>query len=985
MIVYNFDLAAHEEIKDKMEIYHFAGWCYSRKYQADFTCCDREDPSREYPISLSRNFRNDVNTALGIRPEYEPGFSIVINLPHGTKADLVISCKDTRVTLPLDEIQPQTTNAATSQIWKKLLEAVERREKRRKMYNKVIDDLKIFKENVFRCCPFVKNPYMKFVYPLINLSRRKNYEQQTAKEESSANGFRVEHLLIVVHFADRTGAPLLALNIAEQLYNMGYNLHVIVLRDGELVQDLSKYAKIYVAELENEAKFQSILDELAPYKIKTAYLNTTVSGYYAKVLKEKHYHVVTLIHELAHTLQEMNLQTAAENSVNYSDKIIIPSTLIRDSWQEYGLNIPEEKTLVMPQPDYHSDMQPATAEERLASRREICSELGLKENALLVIGCGTLEERKNPDMFFETAGMVAEKHPDVCFIWIGDYGSPLFKSKITMMAGALPDNARLLPYQKLNRFFQAADVFFLSSSADPFPTVALLAAKSSMPVVFCTKSTGVRDLFQDIPGCASSECTAEAFAPLIGNFASSAELRTAAGTACADAYRNKMYSFKQYTARLFETGASEMLKISCIIPNYNYAHFLPSRVNDAVKQSYPVYELIILDDCSRDDSDRVIQELMEKHQKDFPGGIRYVKNTENAGVFRQWMRGASMAASDLIWIAEADDSCSPHLMAKLIHSFKAAPDIRIAYAQSAMVAPDGTVVQNKNLTHTEDISLVKWSCDYINTAKNEVENALSIRNTIPNASAAIIRKDVLLQVPDELYNFRVAGDWFAYLNMIDGGNIAFCAEPLNYYRRHEGSAVAKNTRRLISEIAEIQRFILGKYDLPAAVVSRMKNEYLRCCATAQTEPENMDHFDAAIEARQNESSFLFVFDDISDETFHMLNAASEVLNNLGERGPKRLCFIYCGHKSVPAHYQASFLASVQIVYHDDLCLHGFERAFYKKNNFSGALLMLNPLLAKSSSDMIKLLPKRLVISAGAENDLEQSTARIKKFISGIRF
>ena len=985
MIVYNFDLAAHEEIKGKMEIYHFAGWCYSRKLQADFACYDSENPEKEYPISLSRNFRNDVNAALGIRPEYEPGFSMVINLPYGTKANLVISCGKTRITLPLDELHPQSTNAATSQIWKQLLEAVERREKRRKACQKVIDNLKIFKENVFLRYPFVKPPYMKFIYPLINCTRRKNYEPQKSEEPSSNNGFRVENLLIVVHFADRTGAPLLALNLAEQLYNMGYNLHVIVLRDGELVQDLSKYAKVYVADLENEEKFKSVLNELTPYKIKTAYLNTTVSGYYAKVLKENNYHVVTLIHELAHTLKEMNLHTAAKYSVDFSDKIIIPSTLIRDSWQEYGLNIPEEKTLIMPQPDYHSDIQLATPEERQASRREICSELNLKEDTMLVIGCGTLEERKNPDMFFETARMVAEKYPNVCFIWIGDYGSPLFKSKITLMAEALPDNARLLPYQKLNRFFQASDLFFLSSSADPFPTVALLAAKSNLPVVFCTKSTGVRDLFQDIPGCASAECTAEAFAPLIENFASSAELRHQAGTACADAYRNKMYSFKHYTAKVFETGASEMLKISCIIPNYNYARFLPSRVNDVVKQSYPVYELIILDDCSRDDSDKVIQELMEKHQKDFPGGIRYVKNTENAGVFRQWMRGASMAVSDLIWIAEADDSCSPHLMAKLIHSFSAAPDIRIAYAQSAMVSSDGTVVQNKNLTHTEDISLVKWSCDYINTAKNEVENALSIRNTIPNASAAIMRKDALLRVPEELFNFRVAGDWFAYLNMIDGGNVAFCAEALNFYRRHESSAVAKNTKRLLSEIAEIQRFILGKYNLPSAAVSRMKNEYLRCCAETQSEPENMDHFDTAIEAHQNESSFLFVFDEISDETFHMLSAAAEVLNNMEEHGPKRLCFIYCGHKSVPANYQASFLASVQIVYHDDLCLHGFERAFYKKNNFSGALLMLNPAMAKSSGDMIKLLPKRLVISTGEENNLEQSTARIKKFLSGIRF
>ena len=45
-----------------------------------------------------------------------------------------------------------------------------------------------------------------------------------------------------------------------------------------------------------------------------------------------------------------------------------------------------------------------------------------------------------------------------------------------------------------------------------------------------------------------------------------------------------------------------MPKVSIIVPNYNHARFLPRRIESILRQSYQDFELILLDDCSTDDS-----------------------------------------------------------------------------------------------------------------------------------------------------------------------------------------------------------------------------------------------------------------------------------------------------------------------------------------------------------------------------------------------
>src|SRR5690606_8575004 len=94
--------------------------------------------------------------------------------------------------------------------------------------------------------------------------------------------------------------------------------------------------------------------------------------------------------------------------------------------------------------------------------------------------------------------------------------------------------------------------------------------------------------------------------------------------------------------------------ISVVVPNYNYERFMLQRLYSILYQTVKINELIILDDCSKDNSRELIDELYIKLKPYID--IKIIYNETNSGsAFKQWEKGFEVAESDYIWIAEADD------------------------------------------------------------------------------------------------------------------------------------------------------------------------------------------------------------------------------------------------------------------------------------------------------------------------------------------
>ena len=258
-------------------------------------------------------------------------------------------------------------------------------------------------------------------------------------------------------------------------------------------------------------------------------------------------------------------------------------------------------------------------------------------------------------------------------------------------------------------------------------------------------------------------------------------------------------------------------KVSVVVPNYNYEKFLPERLNSIIKQTYKPFEIIFLDDNSQDKSIRLAKKILRT--SNIPHKI--ISNSVNQGCFRQWAKGIREAKGDLIWIAEADDFCKSIFLETLVPKF-ADPEVGLAYGQSIMVDENGTE-EKTYLPYLEAIPAPqnRWRQDYVNSGINEIRNYLVIKNTIVNASAVLIRRDLLLQLRDEIGGgYKQAGDWFTYIKILQNSKIVFSAYPISYHRCHNRNIVSRsgadseeNGRQLVSESLSIQKLILSQFSV----------------------------------------------------------------------------------------------------------------------------------------------------------------------------
>lgn len=212
--------------------------------------------------------------------------------------------------------------------------------------------------------------------------------------------------------------------------------------------------------------------------------------------------------------------------------------------------------------------------------------------------------------------------------------------------------------------------------------------------------------------------------------------------------------------------------VSVIIPNYNYARFLPQRIDCVLGQTYDNVELIILDDCSTDNSRDVIETY-----RNYPKVKHLVFNEKNSGsTFRQWNRGFELAQGDYIWIAECDDYADVHFLEKIMARMVEDNSLKVGFSNSYWVTPESTFI-NKDYTISQPSKIYE--------GRKFIRQHLLKENFIYNASMAVFRRDALAGVNMvEVSSYRSCGDKLFWSMLAGQGKVIFVCEPLNYFRIH---------------------------------------------------------------------------------------------------------------------------------------------------------------------------------------------------------
>lgn len=243
------------------------------------------------------------------------------------------------------------------------------------------------------------------------------------------------------------------------------------------------------------------------------------------------------------------------------------------------------------------------------------------------------------------------------------------------------------------------------------------------------------------------------------------------------------------------------MKTSCLIFMYNGQKYIEEQILSIINQSVFLDEIIIVDDCSSDDSVIIVEQLMDRYPN---SNLILEKNIENLGVIKTVEKGISLSTGDLIFFSDQDDVWIENKVEVFLDYAKKYPEMNLFYS-------DGDIVDsnlNKITTLSEFFGWKLYS-----DAKRRLQAAIDLKNFIPGHSI-IVRKDFVrrcLPIPSQILNY--SDGWIANMSHYESSSILI-PERLIKYRQHDfnliGAKIGNKRKSIVSRF--IGQLSLGLFD-----------------------------------------------------------------------------------------------------------------------------------------------------------------------------
>ncbi|HEY8587566.1 MAG TPA: glycoside hydrolase family 99-like domain-containing protein [Rhodanobacter sp.] len=628
---------------------------------------------------------------------------------------------------------------------------------------------------------------------------------------------------IISHDAHPHGAQYLALNMARELASgLDMQVDVLLMDGGQLAPAFAETARVHDLAGVSSDQLDALLVGLRKSGVELVIANTVVSGRITSAVAAAGLRVVTLVHELPRLIRDYGLEAAVGDLVTHSDMVVLPSTAVRDGLAEFvDASALAERSMLRPQGLFTRSRYRGAASLSEA-RARLRAKLGLEANARIVLAVGYADRRKGVDLLLAAAAVCCSVDPSLHFVWVGHVDQSLqHENAVAIAKGNLEERVHFVGLDfDTDDYYAGADLYALPSREDPFPSVVLESLSVGIPVVAFGGTGGGSALLQRGVGVVVPAFDVEKYASAILQLLADDDERQRLGSAGRELI-DAEFSFRAYVMDLLCLGGMQIPRVSVVVPNFNYARYLTERLACIGAQSVPIYEIIILDDGSSDDSVETIQRLRQSLRPE----PRIVVNRANSGsVFRQWQHGVQLARGDYVWIAEADDLAMPDFLERMLRGMAADDDVVIGYCQSEAIDEQGRLLMADYLPYTNDLSTDRWKCSYVASGAQEVDGALGIKNTIPNVSAVLFRRQVLSDVMDrqlaQVLRYKVAGDWLVYLYILQAGKVFYDPHVSNRHRRHrdsvtQGTASSAHYR----EVVELQEHARSMFPMSARSIA----------------------------------------------------------------------------------------------------------------------------------------------------------------------
>lgn len=221
------------------------------------------------------------------------------------------------------------------------------------------------------------------------------------------------------------------------------------------------------------------------------------------------------------------------------------------------------------------------------------------------------------------------------------------------------------------------------------------------------------------------------------------------------------------------------MKISIITASYNYENYIKETVQSVLSQTYNDWEMIIVDDCSTDNSIDVIKSYNDNR-------IKLFVNENNLGLKETLKRGIKEASSDWIVFLESDDVLAPDYLAKKVEIAQKYNDINLIFNdceffgdEERVKAFEHALKKTRSLLQNQSYPK-KMLYDFYQS------------NKIFTFSSVMAKRSHLLKINfNPKLDYLI--DWHLWIQLSSLGKFYYLPEKLTKWRLHKNSYINSST------------------------------------------------------------------------------------------------------------------------------------------------------------------------------------------------
>lgn len=216
--------------------------------------------------------------------------------------------------------------------------------------------------------------------------------------------------------------------------------------------------------------------------------------------------------------------------------------------------------------------------------------------------------------------------------------------------------------------------------------------------------------------------------------------------------------------------------VSVLIPCYNSGKFLPALFGSLMVQTYPNIEVIVVDDCSHDNSWEVANCLADQLRKKL-ARVELLKNASNLRPGRSLLRASKICEGELLSILDSDDYYHPERIEQCVRFLESHPDFGAVHSEGVFVRDD--------LPHQVGV----WKSIGRQIPQGWVFDDLLVDDFVL-AGSLMFRREYFFRCwnyTQYLARDYKMGDYPSLLNLSRLTKIGYIDEPLFFYREHKQS------------------------------------------------------------------------------------------------------------------------------------------------------------------------------------------------------